>query len=124
MTPRYWREATEEARELDRDDPLSGWRDEFLIPAHDRGDSVYLCGNSLGLMPRAAAVEVQKVLGDWGRLGVRGHFEAEPDWFAYHEALAPQTAALTGALSEEVVVMSSLTTNLHLLMISFFRPAG
>ena len=124
MNPRFWREATDEARALDRDDPLAGWREQFVIPAAGRGESVYLCGNSLGLMPRAAATEVQKVLSDWGRLGVRGHFEAEPDWFAYHEALGPQTAALAGALPEEVVVMSSLTTNLHLLMISFFRPAG
>jgi len=124
MMQRFLQEATDEAQALDLEDPLAPWRHEFVIPSAGQGDCVYLCGNSLGLMPRLAAVEVNKVLKDWGRLGVQGHFDAEPDWFAYHEALAPQTAALAGALPAEVVVMNSLTTNLHLLMISFFRPAG
>jgi kynureninase len=119
-----WQQAEEEARALDAADPLAGWRDEFAIPPHGDGDSVYLCGNSLGLMPRAAQREVQTVLRDWQHLGVHGHFEAKPDWYGYHEALLPQTAALTGSRPGEVAVMNSLTANLHLLMISFYRPQG
>ena len=119
-----WQQAEEEARALDAADPLAGWRDEFAIPPHQDGESVYLCGNSLGLMPRAAEREVQTVLRDWRVLGVHGHFQAKPDWYGYHEALIPQTAALAGARPEEVAVMNSLTANLHLLMISFYRPQG
>lgn len=119
-----WRQVEEEARALDAADPLAGWREEFAIPPHGDHDSVYLCGNSLGLMPRGAQREVERVLRDWRQMGVNGHFDATPDWYGYHEALIPQTAALAGAQPGEVAVMNSLTVNLHLLMISFFRPQG
>ncbi len=119
------RRLEEEARALDAADPLAPLRDRFVIPPGPDGqEAVYLCGNSLGLLPRAARDEVRGVLEDWGRLAVRGHHEALIPWYAYHEALAPQAATLVGAREGEVVTMNSLTVNLHLMMVSFFRPEG
>lgn len=114
------------ARALDAADPLRGFRAEFHIPpspAHADGrESVYLCGNSLGLMPRATREAVNEDLEAWARLGVEGHFHARHAWYPYHEFLREAAAALVGARPREVVIMNSLTANLHLLMHSFYRP--
>ncbi|MFF5181742.1 kynureninase [Micromonospora sp. NPDC000316] len=114
-----------EARRLDEADP--GHRHLFHVPPADGGDhpeSAYLAGNSLGLQPRATRDELLADLDDWARLGVEGHVEAGRAWLPYHELLTAPAARLVGARPAETVVMNSLTVNLHLLMVSFYRPAG
>ena len=112
----------EHARSLDQADPLAPFRDQFWIPQHDQQDCVYLVGNSLGLQPKTVAGVVQSELEKWQQLGVRGHFESDRPWLPWHELLTPMMANLVGGLEEEVVVMNSLTTNLHLMMATFYRP--
>lgn len=111
------------ARALDAADPLSRFRAEFEIPRRpDGSDAVYLCGNSLGLLPRRVRADLQAELDDWGRLAVDGHFAARTPWFGYHEIFRETGARLVGAEPGEIVMMNSLTVNLHLLMVSFYRP--
>jgi kynureninase len=111
------------ARGLDAEDPLAGFRDRFHIPRTGTGDeTTYLCGNSLGLQPRLAADYVGEALDKWQTLGVKGHFEGEHPWMPYHEFLAQGMEALVGARPGEAVTMNSLTVNLHLMMVSFYRP--
>lgn len=111
------------AKALDVADPLAGFRDRFAFPQPRHRDQVtYLVGNSLGLQPHAARELVIEELDDWARLGVRGHFETKRPWAPFHEFLTAPMARLVGALPAEVVVMNGLTVNLHLLMISFYRP--
>lgn len=110
------------ARSLDASDPLRSFRDEFLFPQHDGGPVIYFTGNSLGLQPKAAAGALKRELDDWARFGVEGHFKARHPWVSYHEELTASSARLVGALEEEVVVMNQLTSNLHFLLVSFFRP--
>ncbi|MEX1000725.1 MAG: kynureninase [Crocinitomicaceae bacterium] len=114
--------AVEYAKILDQQDPLSALRDQFFIPQHKGKDSVYFTGNSLGLQPKTVREYVQQELDDWATFGVDGHFDAKNPWFSYHELLTPKAAKIVGALDSEVVVTHSLTTNLHLLMVSFYRP--
>ena len=104
-------------------DPLAPYRDRFHIPKTPGGsDCVYLCGHSLGLQPKSARAYVEQELQDWAHLGVEGHFHAKNPWMLYHESLTAPTARLVGALPSEVVVMNSLTVNLHLMIVSFYRP--
>lgn len=111
------------AQEMDASDPLAPYREKFFIPKGENGEeSIYLCGHSLGLQPRTARVYVEQELQDWGAMGVKGHLQARHPWLPYHEFLTPQTARLINAKPEEVVVMNSLTVNLHLMMVSFYRP--
>lgn len=112
------------ARQMDATDALSGFRSRFHIPQHQGADSIYFCGNSLGLQPRRAAEYVNQELSDWARLGVEGHFKPGTGWFAYHELLRDSTARLVRAQKHEVVVMNHLTVNLHLLLVSFYRPTA
>jgi kynureninase len=117
--------AEAEAHRLDAADP--GHRDLFHVPPAEGGryaEVAYLAGNSLGLQPRAARTELIEDLDAWARLGVEGHWEAERPWVPYHDLLVGPAARLVGALPAETVVMNSLTVNLHLLMVSFYRPAG
>jgi len=115
----------EAARARDASDPASARRAEFHFPRRRDGKEVlYLCGNSLGLQPRRAEADVLAFLGEWQRLGVLGYHDPEADWLNLHERLAPTAAALVGASHAEVVVMNSLTINLHLLMASFYRPTN
>jgi kynureninase len=109
---------------LDEGDPLKEYRDLFFFPGIQGGDCVYLCGHSLGLQPKSAAAYIQQEIEDWSRLGVEGHFRAKDPWMAYHRLLTEPTAALVGAKPGEVVVMNSLTVNLHLMMVSFYRPTA
>jgi kynureninase len=107
----------------DEADPLACFRTRFFRPLTSSGEEcVYLCGHSLGLQPKTAAVYVEQELQDWARLGVEGHHHARNPWVPYHRLLTEQTAALVGAEPGEVVVMNSLTVNLHLMMVSFYRP--
>lgn len=113
----------EYAQKLDRRDPLSDFRSQFWIPKTKDGEpEIYFVGNSLGLQPINCVQVVQEELEKWQRLGVRGHFESEHPWLPYHEFLAPTMARIVGGLKHEVVVMNTLTANLHLMMASFYRP--
>jgi kynureninase len=112
------------AQARDAADPLRAFRTEFHFPQHDSRDVLYFTGNSLGLQPKAAADALKQELDDWARHGVEGHFHAEHPWYSYHEELTPSLARLVGALPEEVVAMNQLTSNLHFLMVSFYRPTG
>jgi kynureninase len=113
----------EAARARDAADPASARRAEFHVPrTADGRETIYLCGNSLGLQPRRAAADVAAFMGEWQRLGVLGYHDPDADWLNLHERLGPTAAALAGARPLEAVVMHSLTINLHLLMASFYRP--
>jgi len=109
----------EYALEQDKSDVLAGFRDCFYIPCVNDTPSVYLCGNSLGLMPKQTREYVEQELEDWQKLGVEGHLHARTPWLPYHEFLSPSMAEVVGAMPSEVVVMNSLTVNLHLMMVSF-----
>ena len=111
------------AAEMDTRDELSPFRSRFHVPRTENGaDTVYLVGHSLGLQPKSARDYVDRELEDWRRLGVEGHFEGDNPWMPYHEVLAGPLARLAGALPGEVVAMNTLTVNLHLMMVSFYRP--
>ncbi|MEM9564131.1 MAG: kynureninase [Actinomycetota bacterium] len=111
------------ARSLDAADPLAGFRNRFHVPRHSDGtEQVYLVGNSLGLAPTATRTWVDRELDRWATLGVAGHFTGDLAWAPYHEQATEPMAALVGGRADEVVMMNSLTVNLHLLMISFYRP--
>lgn len=113
------------AQKLDEDDSLRSFREKFYIPKQTNGEDVlYFTGNSLGLQPKSAESFIKQELEDWKTFGVEGHFQAKNPWMPYHEFLTEQTAEIVGAKSSEVVVMNSLTVNLHLLMVSFYRPSG
>ncbi|HET8941153.1 MAG TPA: kynureninase [Rudaea sp.] len=118
--------AQEEREALARDvaDPLVCFREQFLIPPHGDGDQVYFCGNSLGLQPRATRAALIDELDDWSTLGVEAHFRGKHPWMPYHEFVRAPLAALVGAQPDEVVAMNSLSVNLHLLMVSFYRPTS
>lgn len=117
--------AEQRAAELDRQDPLRLWRDEFHLPLTDAGvPQVYLVGNSLGLQPKRTAGYVLQELEAWRTKAVRGHFSGPFPWMPYHEFLSASMARLVGALPQEVVVMNSLTVNLQLMLATFYRPAG
>jgi kynureninase len=118
----------EDARRLDQADP--GHRDLFRIPPASSSagaggrypEVAYLAGNSLGLQPKATGAELLEDLDAWAQLGVEGHLDAKRPWLPYHELLTGPAARLVGALPSETVIMNSLTVNLHLLMVSFYRP--
>jgi kynureninase len=117
-------EASSEAWALARDaaDPLAKFRDEFHIPPHAHGEQVYFCGNSLGLQPRATRDALISELDDWSELAVEAHFRGRHPWMPYHAEVRGHLAELVGAQPAEVVAMNSLTVNLHLMMVSFYRP--
>jgi len=110
------------ARARDAADPLRAFRDEFLIPPHEGRDSTYFCGNSLGLQPRSVREAINAELDRWGELGVEGHFNGPLPWMDYHEFVRDDLAAVVGAKPAEVVAMNTLGVNLHLMMVSFYRP--
>lgn len=118
----YYENTLTFAREQDARDPLRSYRDRFLFPQHEDRPVLYFCGNSLGLQPDTVRASLLAELEQWAQYGVEGHFRGELPWMHYHKFLKPQTARLVGALPEEVVVMNTLTVNLHLMMVSFYRP--
>jgi kynureninase len=110
-------------RRLDGEDKLGRFRKQFHIPQTKSGeDCIYLCGNSLGLQPKGVEAAVRQELEDWKILGVEGHFHAKHPWLPYHEPLTMLAANVVGAKTSEVVMMNGLTVNLHLMMVSFYRP--
>jgi kynureninase len=125
MTPQEFRPDEAFSLRLDADDPLARFRDRFEIPAGDGGRPlIYFCGHSLGLMPKAARGAVEQELDDWAQRGVAGHFSARNPWYPYHERFRDQGARLVGARPGEVVMMNSLTVNLHLMLMTFYRPSA
>ncbi len=111
------------AKQLDDNDSLAYLRNEYHIPKDENGnDWLYFTGNSLGLQPKQTQKYIQQELDDWAKYGVEGHFEAQNPWMPYHEFLTDKMANIVGAKPLEVVVMNTLTTNLHLLMVSFYQP--
>lgn len=110
------------AQQLDAEDPLRKYRDEFHFPKVKGKDVIYFTGNSLGLQPKRTQKFVDDIMKDWKDLAVEGHFHAEKPWWDYHERLAAPLAKVVGAKTPEVSVMNTLTVNLHMLMVSFYRP--
>ena len=100
------------------------FRHRFAFPVHGDGHKVYFCGNSLGLMPDSARARVEREMQRWADLAVDGHFDGDPAWLGYHRWPEDVLMRLAGARQGETVAMGSLTVNLHLLMTSFYRPAG
>lgn len=113
------------ARKMDDADPLKSFRSEFHLPKTKEGrEALYFVGNSLGLQPKQTRSYVEEVLNDWEKLAVEGHEKGKHPWYPYHEFLSESTARLVGAKPIEVVVMNTLTVNLHLMLISFYRPTA
>lgn len=112
------------AREQDEVDILYPFRERFRIPQHEGRDVYYFCGNSLGLQPKSVAYLMEQELEDWAKYGVEGHFQARNPWFSYHRLFNERLSKIVGAKPDEVVATNTLTVNLHLLMISFYRPEG
>lgn len=112
------------ARQLDEQDELRRFRDEFVIPPHEDKKALYFLGNSLGLRPKKMAACLEEIIKQWDRFGVEGFFMGSDPWMDYHDKLVQPLATIVGALPHEVVVMNSLTVNLHLMLASFYQPEG
>lgn len=112
------------AQQLDKEDKISNYRDEFIFPKVNGKQVIYFVGNSLGLQPKRTKAYVDEVMTDWAELAVEGHFYAQKPWWDYHERFAEPLSKVVGALPSEVTVMNTLSVNLHLLMVSFYRPSG
>ena len=110
------------ATQKDIKDRLQSFRNKFYLPQHAGQDVVYFAGNSLGLQPKTTQSYIEQELNDWREFGVEGHFLAKNPWVSYHEILTEKTAKLVGANNAEVIMMNQLTSNLHFLMVSFYRP--
>lgn len=110
------------AREMDANDALAGFRDQFYFPQINGKRAIYLCGNSLGLQPKTARKNLERELENWAAMGVDGHFHGEDAWFYAKQKSKPALAGIVGAHEHEVVAMNNLSVNLHLLMVSFYRP--
>jgi kynureninase len=112
------------AQELDKQDGLAYLREEFHLLKKGGKPAIYLCGNSLGLQPKRISSAIEQELKDWAELGVDGHFDGKNPWMYYHHFLTEKAAKVVGALPSEVVIMNNLTANLHLMMVSFYRPTA
>lgn len=110
------------AQSLDREDALAKYKEQFIFPTVNGKKVIYFTGNSLGLQPRSAKKYVDDIMNDWADLAVEGHFKAEKPWWDYHERFSLKLGNLVGAKPHEITVMNTLTVNLHLLMVSFYRP--
>jgi len=111
------------AQEQDANDPLRAYRERFYFPSFSSSELLYFTGHSLGLQPKSVRGAVGLELDEWAKFGVEGHFHSTNPWYSYHELLTPTMADIVGANQSEVVCMNSLTTNLHLLFVSFYRPS-
>ena len=112
------------AQRLDKEDELASYRNDFIFPQHNGKNVIYFTGNSLGLQPKSAKKYVNDVMEDWANMAVEGHFYAEKPWWDYHERFANPLSKIMGSKPSEVTVMNTLTVNLHLLMVSFYRPTA
>lgn len=112
------------AQNLDANDKLAHFKNQFHLLTNNNKHVVYLCGNSLGLQPKSARMAVEQEFSDWAKLGVEGHFKGKNPWLSYHHFLTENAAKLVGAKPIEVVIMNNLTVNLHLMMVSFYQPTA
>ncbi len=112
------------ATQLDEQDPLKDFQSQFLTPKHNGRDVIYLCGNSLGLQPVTAQQYIEDQFTNWKELAIEGFFKGDDPWLGYHKKLTHTLAGILGAKNEEITVMNSLTVNLHLLMVSFYKPTN
>lgn len=112
------------AQQLDENDSLKGFREKFYVPKINGSDTIYFTGNSLGLQPKKTKDYVAAELEDWAQLGVEGHVHAKNAWVSYHEAFPKLLSPIIGCLPDEVVAMNQLTVNIHLLMVSFYKPTN
>jgi kynureninase len=112
----------EYASQLDEQDPLKDFQGKFLAPKHNEKDAIYFCGNSLGLQPVTARQYINDQMGNWQDLAIEGFFAGDDPWLGYHKKLTGTLAGIVGAKSEEITIMNSLTVNLHLLLVSFYKP--
>lgn len=112
------------AKQLDAQDELFKYQDEFIFPKVNGKNVIYFTGNSLGLQPKRTKAYVDEVMNDWANLAVEGHFYADKPWWDYHERFAAPLSGIVGAKPSEITVMNTLTVNLHLLMVSFYRPTA
>ena len=124
MSPMNFEYTLDFAQALDQKDPLKSYRERFRIPTFHKNAVRYFTGNSLGLQPVSTMAYIQQELDDWAKWGVEAHFHGKNPWFSYHENLTEKVAKIVGGQLNEVVVTHSLTTNLHLLMVSFYQPKG
>ncbi len=122
--PEVFDTTLEYAQTQDQMDTLFPFRERFLFPQHNGEDVRYFCGNSLGLQPKSVEYLMNRELRDWAKHGVEGHFRAANPWFSYHHLFSERLAKIVGAKKDEVVAMNTLTVNLHLMMMSFYRPEG
>ena len=112
------------AKELDANDELARFREKFIIPQRNGKEQIYFLGNSLGLQPVYTSRYIQQILDQWASYGVEGFFDGENPWMGYHDHLIKTLSMIVGARPHEVVVMNQLTVNLHLMMVSFYKPEG
>jgi kynureninase len=119
-----YQNTSEFALHLDEQDPLKDFRSQFLIPKHNGKDAIYFCGNSLGLQPVTAQKLVDRQFQTWKDLAIEGFFQGDEPWLSYHKGLTKTLASIVGAKSDEVTAMNSLTVNLHLLMVTFYKPTN
>ena len=112
------------AKSLDANDPLKSFRERFMIPSINGKEQIYFLGNSLGLQSKNVKEEINKILDQWAGFGVEGFFIGEDRWLDYHEQLTKPLSKIVGARPNEITVMNQLTVNLHLMMVSFYKPDG
>ena len=112
------------AQQRDREDELQGFRSRFYFPHHGGHESLYFCGNSLGLQPRSAEAAIRQELADWRDLAIDGYWHAQQPWMTYPQSMRGALSRLAGCLEDEVTVMNALTVNLHLLLLTFYRPGS
>src|ERR1700761_5617917 len=110
------------ALQLDEQDPLKHFQSRFLAPQYNGKDAIYLCGNSLGLQPDTARDYINAQFNNWQNLAIEGFFDGDDPWLSYHKKLTPILSNIVGAKADEISIMNSLTVNLHLLMVSFYKP--
>ena len=124
VSPEIFENSSSFAKNMDEQDPLKNYRERFHLPLRENGEPfIYLCGNSLGLQPKSTKEALNQELEDWANYGVEGHFHAKRPWMPYHEFLTDAMARVVGAKPHEVVVMNTLSVNLHLMMVSFYQPS-
>ncbi len=112
------------ALQQDAKDELARYKQQFYFPQHNQGDCIYFCGNSLGLQSKTVEAAIQQELNDWKNIGIAGFLKAKNPWMYYQEYFKPALAKIVGCKEDEVTVMNSLTVNLHLLMLTFYRPTA
>lgn len=112
------------AQQMDANDPLKEFREQFIIPEKDGKEQIYFLGNSLGLQPKRTHEYLQRIMSDWATLGVESFFHAKEPWMDYHDALTPTLSKIVGCKPHELSVMNNLSVNLHLMLVSFYRPQG